>query len=93
MHTVALISCIITQQVYLGLCTAAVKRCYVGIRRNAIEHQEGKEEYLEDQAKRRKYRSRRQRVSSTIMHAVPLYDITCTPLPCIYRHLRDGELL
>ena len=40
-----------------------VKRCYEGLRRNLLENQEGKEEYTEDQAKRRKYRSSRQRVS------------------------------
>ena len=45
------------------MCIAAVKRCYEGLRRNLLENQEGKEEYTEDQAKRRKYRSRRQRVS------------------------------
>ncbi len=40
----------------------AVKRCYESLCRNLTEQQEGKEDYVEDQAKRLKYRSRRQRV-------------------------------
>ena len=41
---------------------AAVKRCYQNIRRTEMEQQDGKEEYVELQSKRRRYRSRRERV-------------------------------
>ena len=40
----------------------AIKRGYQNIRRQWTEGQEGKENYVESQAKKRKYRSRRQRV-------------------------------
>ena len=40
----------------------AVKRLYESIRRNFMEQQEGKEDYVENQSKQCKYRSRRQRV-------------------------------
>ena len=40
---------------------AAVKRCYQNIR-TEMEQQDGKEEYVELQSKRRRYRSRRERV-------------------------------
>ena len=40
----------------------AVKRCYQNVRRSETEQQDGNEEYVELQAKRRKYRSRRERV-------------------------------
>ena len=40
---------------------AATKRCYENLRRTFLE-QAGKEEFVEQQSKRRKYRSRRERV-------------------------------
>ena len=40
----------------------AVKRCYENLRRTLLEQQTGKENFIENQAKRRKYRSRRERV-------------------------------
>ena len=43
---------------------AAIKRLYQNVRRTFVEQSEGKEEYVENQSKRRKYRSRRQRVST-----------------------------
>ena len=43
---------------------AAVKRCYQNLRRTHIESGLGKENYVENQSKQRKYRSRRQRVCS-----------------------------
>lgn len=42
----------------------AVKRCYENIRRTFLEQQSEKKDFAEKQAKRRKYRSRRQRVST-----------------------------
>ena len=42
--------------------TAAVKRHYENARRNHKENQDGMESYVEEQAKRRRYRSRRHRV-------------------------------
>lgn len=51
----------------LSFHSAAVKRCYESIRRNYMERQDGKEEYVHQQSKRRKYRSRRQRVRELIM--------------------------
>ena len=41
----------------------AVKWCYESLRRTYLEEQEGKEDYVENQSKRRRYRSRRQRVN------------------------------
>lgn len=41
---------------------AATKRCYENLRRTFLEQQAGKEEFVEQQSKRRKYRSRRERV-------------------------------
>ena len=40
----------------------AIKRCYENIRRTFLEQQSGKEDFVEQQSKRRKYRSRRERV-------------------------------
>lgn len=40
---------------------AAVKRCYQNIRRTNAEQQDGKEEFVQLQARRRKYRSRLER--------------------------------
>ena len=45
----------------------AVRRCYENFRHLFIEHQSGKE-YVERQSKLRKYRSRRERVSSTSLY-------------------------
>ena len=45
-----------------ALYVAAVKRCYQSLRRAETEQQDDKAEYVELQAKRRKYRSRRERV-------------------------------
>ena len=42
--------------------TAAVKRYYENERRKQKENQDGMESYVEEQSKRRKYRSRRHRV-------------------------------
>ena len=42
---------------------AGIKRCFENLRRNYNEQKEGKEEYVETQSKRRKYRYRWQRVS------------------------------
>ena len=42
---------------------AAVKRLYENVRRLYVEQGSGKENYVENQTKRRKYRSRRQRVN------------------------------
>ena len=47
---------------YLALIVVAVRRCYENLRRTYLEQQSGKEELVEQQAKRRKYRSRRERV-------------------------------
>ena len=44
----------------------AVRRCYENLRRTYLEQQSGKEDLVEQQAKRRKYRSRRERVTCTI---------------------------
>lgn len=41
---------------------AAAKRCYENVRRTFLEQQAGKEQFVEEQSKRRKYRSRRERV-------------------------------
>ena len=41
---------------------AAAKRCFENERRTFREQQAGKEQYVEEQSKRRKYRSRRERV-------------------------------
>lgn len=46
----------------------AVKRCYENIRRTFNEQQSGKQEFTEQQSKRRKYRSCRQRVRHTYMY-------------------------
>ena len=46
--------------------TAAIKRCYENIRRNHTEQKDGMEDYVINQAKKRKYRSRRQRVFNLI---------------------------
>ena len=40
----------------------AVRRCYENLRRIFLEQQSGKENFVENQSKRRKYRSRRERV-------------------------------
>ena len=45
----------------LNIIIAAVKRCYQNVRRSFMEGQDGKENYVEEQSKRR-YRARRQRV-------------------------------
>ncbi|XP_064387320.1 uncharacterized protein LOC135335704 [Halichondria panicea] len=39
----------------------AVKRCFENLRRQHLQQQDGKEEFAEEQSKRRKYRSRRER--------------------------------
>ena len=44
------------------MCLVAVRRCYENLRRTFLEHQSGKEDFLENQSKQRKYRSRRERV-------------------------------
>lgn len=41
---------------------AATKRCYENLRRTFLEQQAGKEEFVEQQSKRRKYRSHCERV-------------------------------
>lgn len=46
----------------LNIIIAAVKRCYQNVRRSFMEGQDGKENYVEEQSKRRRYRARRQRV-------------------------------
>ena len=46
--------------------SVAVKRCYENTRRTFLESQEEKKEFAENQAKCRKYRSRRQRVRAVI---------------------------
>ena len=57
----------------------SVKRCYEGVRRNFLETQEGKEDFVLDQSKRRKYRSRRQRVSCLLAGQVTFITIAmCT---------------
>ena len=43
--------------------SVSVKRCFESLRSSFNESKEGKEDYVEEQSKRRKYRSRRQRVS------------------------------
>lgn len=40
----------------------AVRRCYENLRRTFNEQQSEKKDFAEEQAKRRKYRSRRERV-------------------------------
>ena len=47
---------------YLFRPVVAIKRCYENLRRSHLEHQDEKAEFAEGQAKRRKYRSRRERV-------------------------------
>ena len=43
--------------------TVAVKQCYENLRRIYLEQQENRPEFSEHQSQRRKYRSRRDRVS------------------------------
>ena len=43
-------------------CIVAIKRYYENERRKKKEHEDGMESYVEEQSKRRKYRSRRHRV-------------------------------
>lgn len=48
--------------------TVAVRRCYENLRRTFLEQKIGKEDFVESQAKRRKYRSRRERASNLHVH-------------------------
>ena len=51
---------------------AAAKRCYENLRRTFLEQQAGKEEFIEQQSKRRKYRSRCERVNVFLMQVYML---------------------
>ena len=55
----------------------AVRRCYENVRRTFLEHQSGKEDVIEEQAKRRKYRSRRDRVNLSIIMYTIVAACTC----------------
>ena len=47
--------------------TVGTRRCYENLRRIFHKQQSGKEHFVENQAMRRKYRSRRERVSGEYM--------------------------
>ena len=57
---------------------AAVKRCYENVRRSFMEGQDGKENYVEEQSKRRRYRARRQRVHIINFMGIILLAFTAT---------------
>ena len=62
--------CFASDNEYDFITIVAVKQCYETCRRNFLEEQEGKEEYVEMQSKKRKYRSRRQRVYFFLLNLI-----------------------
>ena len=79
----------------------AVKRCYENNRRTFLEQQSGKEDFVEQQSRRRKYRSRRERVKHTslsywlvvviTMCSFYLTEVSTTYFDC--HQGRNGEVL
>lgn len=57
------VSCLLFNYVciFINAFVVAIKRCYENVRRSHLEEQNEKSEFTEQQAKRRKYRSRRER--------------------------------
>lgn len=47
---------------FVSIAAVAIKRCYENARRNFKEQQDGMENYVEAQSKKRRYRAHRQRV-------------------------------
>ena len=53
--------------IYQNQFLVAARRCYENLRRISLEQREDKIEYAEEQAKRRKYRSRKERVCTYLI--------------------------
>ena len=54
------------------LCVLVAIRCYENLGHLHLEQQAGKEDYKEEQSRRRKYRSRRERVCMNMTHLLSL---------------------